>query len=180
MSKNQSPLDVTDVRDAKRDGIFDHEKYRAWEREYIKSLGTYVNTGRPRIHGMCDHATEAARAAFPELIRCRGYVAFGRGPHWWCVAPDGTIIDPTRTQWDPMPTAADYVFLDESTADRLPRKCWGCGDDAFGQHPVCSMDCARGVADDMGISVPAGIVIARRPNPPAIYIENPGLRLPSP
>jgi hypothetical protein len=174
-------IDVVDGRSVPRDGTFDHERYQQWEDEYIRSCGTYINTGKPCLHGRCAEGTLEARKAFPELARVRGHVR-GRGDHWWCVAPDGTIIDPTRAQWNPIPDAEDYEFLDESTADRLPiGKCPGCGGFRYqGSSGVCSAECALAMCEDMGIAFDpaahAGSYGEYRGE--ATYFPNPGFVLP--
>lgn len=47
--------------------------------------------------GMCDAATKEMCRVFPELTRVPGHVYTMRGrlEHWWCVAPDGSVVDPT-------------------------------------------------------------------------------------
>lgn len=53
--------------------------------------------------GLCYYATAALMRSFPELEARYGMVTL-RGQeddhHWWCIAPDGTVVDPTASQFD--------------------------------------------------------------------------------
>ena len=49
----------------------------------------------------CVETTQEMVKAFPELTRVSGYYHDHFGvPHWWCVTPDGEIVDPTVSQFD--------------------------------------------------------------------------------
>lgn len=53
--------------------------------------------------GKCKEMSEAAVLADPTLRLVRGHYycpLWNRDePHWWCVKPDGTIVDPTARQF---------------------------------------------------------------------------------
>jgi len=53
--------------------------------------------------GKCKEMSEDMIAKNPELKLVRGHYycpIWNRDePHWWCVAPDGTIVDPTARQF---------------------------------------------------------------------------------
>jgi hypothetical protein len=75
----------------------------------------------------CAEATAAMVAAFPTLRRVRGHAMIGIDfrPHWWCISPDGEIIDPTAHQWSASPVFYDAMPED---AEEPCGKCIYCGD----------------------------------------------------
>ena len=81
--------------------------------------------------GRCGVETRAMCAAFPELRAAGGYY-YGAmehpSQHWWCVAPDGTIVDPTAIQF----LDRGAGCYDEIPPEDHPRgKCMDCGDMTF-------------------------------------------------
>ncbi|WNM70169.1 hypothetical protein [Myxococcus phage Mx1] len=77
--------------------------YQEWIDAYTFSLGGVS----PK--GMCGAATAAMALYFLELRPVLGRVDTGDGnlhPHWWCVSPDGTILDPTASQFQ---TILEYI-----------------------------------------------------------------------
>jgi hypothetical protein len=56
-----------------------------------------------KYRGKCKEMSEAVCAADPTLTLVRGYyfcpIWNREEPHWWCVASDGKIIDPSRKQF---------------------------------------------------------------------------------
>lgn len=107
-------------------------------REIAESLHEIMD-----VRGACLEATEAMKMHFPELRRVRGFVTLMDGSehaHWWLVAPDGEIVDPTRAQFDP--AIALYDPLDESKPEPVG-KCANCGELAYDEKliPVCSEKC---------------------------------------
>lgn len=120
------------------------EAYRAWIEAYVASQP------RSYVRGKCAAATLAMVEAFPELKRQCGFVHvdWGREQHWWCVAPDGSIVDPTVSQY-PFGYAFEYEPLDLSNpADvaRIPTgKCANCGGHIYNHFDstVCSDECHR-------------------------------------
>lgn len=96
----------------------------------------------------CAEATEEMIAAFPELKRVRGLASVAepynlpptRTPHWWCVAPDGTIVDPTKHQY---PTSIlSYEEVDESRGPPSG-KCPNCGGFCYCGAYLCSDKCSE-------------------------------------
>jgi len=94
----------------------------------------------------CEEATKEMVQAFPELRRVGGWVAGSpmrrprRGAeHWWCVTPDGCIVDPTRAQF----LWAEIYYREKTAEDPEPiGKCLHCGGYCWAVHP------------DTGIPVP--------------------------
>lgn len=93
--------------------------------------------------GQCRAASAAMAAAFPELRVARGHYRPWAGPrdypHWWCVAPDGTVVDPTAAQFDGV-GPGDYV---EHTGPEPTGRCPHCGEYAYGGQTFCTSTCAR-------------------------------------
>ena len=89
------------------------------------------------LKGTCGWAVDQMVAAFPELRRVRGH--YGFTPHWWCVAPDGVIWDPSQRQFQ---VAAAYV---EYTGPDPIGKCMNCGDLIWTgtRTSACSDECER-------------------------------------
>jgi hypothetical protein len=88
---------------------------------------------------------EALIATRPDLTLVRGHyydAGWGEQPHWWCVAPDGTIEDPTKLQF-PSEGRGIYVPFDGSV------ECSNCGkegreedfDTSHGHYVFCSYEC---------------------------------------
>ena len=74
----------------------------------------------------CKEATKLMAEEFPELRRVRGNVMVGVDyrPHWWLVATDGSIVDPTYRQFT---NISFYEEHDESMGDSHG-KCRRCGE----------------------------------------------------
>jgi len=113
-------------------------KYVLWvEMNYPSSQSAYLQ---------CAEATERMVEEFPELKRVRGLASVKepydlpptKTPHWWCVTPDGTIIDPTAHQY---PTEIEsYEEADESKGPPTG-KCPNCGSLCYEGNYLCSDKC---------------------------------------
>lgn len=120
--------------------------YAAW-------IDSFVARNAGFVRGKCDAATTEMVAAFPELRRAAGFahVSWGRDQHWWCVAPDGLIVDPTAAQFGPAGTPIRYEELDlndPATRARVPTgKCMDCGGAVYGGATFCSDACEKATAD---------------------------------
>jgi len=100
----------------------------------------------------CLEATEKMVSVFPELKRVRGLAAVKephdfpptRTPHWWCVTPEGSIVDPTAHQY---PThIISYSESDESKGPPTG-KCPNCGDLCYDGGYLCSDKCDKEYMD---------------------------------
>ena len=107
------------------------------------------------IHGgdvcqTCKEASAEMVKRFSELKQVRGHVVMVGAPdgdkrpwpHWWCVAEDGLIVDPTREQFPC--SSLEYTPIDESRT--LVGKCMHCGGVVYaetGTAPFCSEKCER-------------------------------------
>ncbi len=108
-------------RDSKPSPSLD-PKYAEWVDAYV--LRT------PNLLGRCKEAVAEMAAAFPELTRVPGHVyvaRWGQRAHWWLTTPDGTILDPTASQF---PFIFDYEPWRPGTEVRVGR-CMECGQDLY-------------------------------------------------
>ncbi len=97
-----------------------------------------------KYRGKCLTLSREAVSADPTLILVRGHYLcpfWGEQPHWWTTRPDGTIHDPTKSQF-PSNGTGDYIPFDGYIT------CESCGkrvleaDGTFnGQHTYCSGEC---------------------------------------
>jgi len=87
-----------------------------------------------RGRGKCQERSTAMARAFPELRVVAGYyydAHWGPQQHWWCVAPDGTVVDPTAAQF---PTAGRGGYEELAPEERPVGTCMDCGEDVFAQY----------------------------------------------
>lgn len=88
-----------------------------------------ANVSQP--YGQCERYSRAMCEAFPELRLARGYyycLSWGQRGHWWCVAPDGTIVDATESQF---PSAKFRCGGYEEVTEDDPQPwgtCYWCGE----------------------------------------------------
>jgi hypothetical protein len=97
------------------------QKYAQWIVTYLARVGS------PR--GQCVIACDEMRKTFPELIEVRGWFYYSE--HCWLQTSDGTIVDPTVSQfatWGISPEA--YRAWKPGDEVRVGR-CMECGDDIY-------------------------------------------------
>jgi hypothetical protein len=114
------------------------DEYREWIERYV------IEQPQGFVRGKCTEATIAMAAAFPELMRVAGFVycAWGRDEHWWCVAPDGTIVDPTVSQFAGPVSYEALDLNDPSHVARIPTgRCPDCGEDTYQGADFCDEGC---------------------------------------
>ena len=114
---------------------------------YRKWIDANVSDGG---YGKCAEVTEAMAATFPELRRVRGHyycVAWGERAHWWMVAPDDSIVDPTAAQFS---TKGNGVYVELDPDAKAPvGMCPNCGEQFYdyeGGGTCCSIRCADAYA----------------------------------
>lgn len=112
---------------------------------YAEWIERYVSAQPNRfVRGKCHEATEKMVAAFPELRRTCGFVIapWGEDQHWWCVAPDGSIVDPTVEQFH---VVFGYEEVDPSKPHRpIPTgKCMNCSGPTYEERSICGPSCER-------------------------------------
>jgi hypothetical protein len=97
--------------------------YQEWIADYVKRS--------PVVLGKCREAVARMRRAFPELAEVRGHVycVWGKRGHFWAVAPDGAIVDPTRAQF---PGPITYEPWESGDAVRVG-KCMNCGEEIWAE-----------------------------------------------
>lgn len=77
------------------------EKYREWVDAHVKDT-----------YGTCRETCRDMVGAFPELKRVYGHYycfVWGERTHFWCVDPEGAIVDPTSSQF-PSRGVCGYVM----------------------------------------------------------------------
>lgn len=108
------------------------------ETKYLNWISEHV----PNAYGKCSEVTLSMVNAFPELRRVRGWyycIIWGERMHWWCVAPNGEIIDPTAEQF---PSKGSGVYVEHEEGQPLPTgKCPNCGEYCYNYDPICSEHC---------------------------------------
>jgi len=124
--------------------------YKEWVAAYLSRVGDPLQK--------CAEATLEMQEAFPELRRVRGVVrmvldpdgAKRPWPHWWLVAPEGDIVDPTGEQF---PGLIVYEEADEE--DPIVGRCANCGEyytrSQSTQGIVCSETCSIEFASSIGL-----------------------------
>jgi hypothetical protein len=83
----------------------------------------------------CQSACKAMVKEFPELKITNGFAHFltcGPRAHWWLIAPDGSIVDPTAHQF-PDYLGSPIMHYEEIDDDHDARKypqqrCMNCGE----------------------------------------------------
>lgn len=120
--------------------------YSAWISEHVS-----------KTYGTCAEVTLAMQQAFPELKRVRGHyycAIWGQRAHWWLVAPDGSIVDPTKDQF---PTKGTGFYEPWTEGAKEPTGiCMNCGEYCYDGDPWCSESCGRYVCRDLGIPFEQG------------------------
>jgi len=74
----------------------------------------------------CQEFSEVLAKEFPSLRLAAGF--YDGRHHWWCVAPDGTIVDPTAHQF---PSLGFAEYEEVAKEDRPLQRCMGCGGDVY-------------------------------------------------
>lgn len=108
-------------------------------------------------YGACDRITRAMVKAFPELRRACGFYYdpfWGRRQHWWCVDPEGKVVDPTAAQF-PSKGRCEYDEIDPNDPKdraKVPTGvCMDCGEDVYNGDTFCSSACEAATMADMGL-----------------------------
>lgn len=127
--------------------------YADWIKSYVASVNGHTL-------GKCGAAVASMLLEFPELREACGFAHCAWGPrqHWWCVAPDGTIVDPTVSQF-PFSQVFEYEELDLKNPlneARVPTgPCYWCGNDCFPPwESVCSQECNDKALADLNSASP--------------------------
>lgn len=113
---------------------------------YESWIAAYVARNNEFVRGKCSEAAAEMVAAFPELKRVAGFVHcdWGRDQHFWCVTPDGEVIDPTRAQFRTVFAYEELDLADPAVRRQIPTgRCMECGDDAYEGASFCSREHER-------------------------------------
>ena len=124
--------------------------YNEWIADWLHGNNPYTR---------CREAVVAIVAAFPELEKVPGHVLcpapWGQRVHWWAKAPDGTIVDPTASQF---PAILAYEAWTPG-AECIMGSCYSCGDDIYRpvwdlenpppRESTCSVACEKAAHADL-------------------------------
>lgn len=130
--------------------------------QFIAWIERYVAAQPHRfVRGKCAEATTLMIQDFPQLRRTGGFAHWAipsrdiHDQHWWCVTPEGIIVDPTAEQFEGSIVKVRYEELDltkEEDRLRIPiGKCMGCGEPTFQggyAYNFCSERCENDVMED--------------------------------
>ena len=123
---------------------------------YDQWIADFISKQRV-IRGACGRAVNEMAKAFPELKCVAGWVTFSGGctEHFWCGAPDGSIVDPTASQFRKPLRYQEFQPGDEVRVGR----CMNCGDGIYAQvqrlddrsvaRSVCSPECAAALEAEL-------------------------------
>lgn len=98
---------------------------------YAVWIAFHTDTGPLPGRGRCQELSEAMAAQFPELRVVAGYYhcpIWKSQQHWWCITPDGKIVDPTAAQF---PSGGLGKYEELAPEDRPIGTCMDCGADVF-------------------------------------------------
>ena len=124
--------------------------------EYADWIAWYVKQNGGSVRCMCWEGTTAMCRKFHELRSVEGHVIMKSGhrvEHFWCVDPDGNVVDPTESQFEAI---ASYEPWKPGTEVRVGRCMW-CGDDIYravqslngARVSFCSPECEKLMVDDL-------------------------------
>jgi hypothetical protein len=130
--------------------------------QWIAWIERYVASQPHRfVRGKCKEAVEQMHQDFPELRKACGFVHWAipsrpiQDQHWWCVSPEGIVVDPTAEQFRHSVSEPRYEELDMNSVEdraRIPiGKCMGCGEATYPTSPAhnfCSELCADAVMEE--------------------------------
>jgi hypothetical protein len=119
-------------------------EYKQWIDDWLLSHSSIA---------ACSSATWDMMRTFPELRRVRGHyycTIWGPREHWWLIATDGSVVDPTAEQF-PSRGTGEYVELDyfRDTSLDPTGKCPNCGGTCYGGADFCDDDCANDFINDL-------------------------------
>lgn len=108
---------------------------------------------RPELRGTCRTAAEQLAETDPSLSVVRGWYVdahWGRQEHWWCVRPDGEIVDPTVEQFPTghVPGLREYIPYEGV------HPCPGCGTEVHADRNYSGFCCGACFGSTVGL--PAG------------------------
>ncbi len=100
-----------------------------------------------KFRGKCKQLSELEIEKDSTLRLVRGHYIcpiWGKEAHWWCVRPDGTIVDPSVKQYPTKGVGAEYIEFDGMC------ECSNCEkkvkeEEAYidGRYAFCSIKCHK-------------------------------------
>ena len=103
------------------------------------------DAGYANYAGRCKQLAEDACVDDPTLTLVRGHYIcpyWGERAHWWCRRPDGTIVDPTVTQFPTEGAGAEYREFDGKVSCAECHKALAESEASFeSNYAFCSTAC---------------------------------------
>ncbi len=123
--------------------------------EYAQWIAAYVDRQQGKVAGRCASASAGMAMAFSALRVAKGWCYSDHGilEHCWCVAPDGSIVDPTAEQFTGISGYEEWQPGDEVQVGR----CMNCGTRIYEaveklegvRKSICSEECAKAFAESL-------------------------------
>ena len=95
--------------------------------KYAEWISDWLSKNNP--YGKCEEAATAMAEIFENLTIVKGHVYcdWGKRSHWWCVDTQGTIVDPTKSQFGSITEYDPWEPGNEVCAG----KCMNCGEEIW-------------------------------------------------
>lgn len=126
-------------------------EYLAFRNELVEARAKqYVGSPPPLaaiVRSQCEHFSKKLAERFPHLTVQRGF--YNGAEHWWCVEPDGEIVDPTIEQFGvEVGDSSHYKVFDPLKDEIYLGCCMNCSEEIYGliergRQEICSEECAR-------------------------------------
>jgi hypothetical protein len=117
-------------------GIHLPEKYREFYEILLERELSHYNQPREKLDipyllkGLCESWCKKFKKKFPDLKIKRGF--YSGNEHYWCVEPNGTIVDPTFPQFGQIQNPNKYRVFNPETDKIYLGKCMNCGTSIYG------------------------------------------------
>lgn len=69
--------------------------------------------------------------------------------HWWLVAPDGEIVDPTMAQFESAEGLLPEDYCEKKMPVEATGRCLFCGLLLYGPSSFCDGECSRKFGEDL-------------------------------
>jgi hypothetical protein len=102
-------------------------------------------TDYEKYRGKCKEMSEQLVVQDPTLTLVRGWYydpAWGQQAHWWCVSPNGEVVDPTKNQFPSKGGGVYEPFDGMCECEECGKQIKEDGAIFMGRFPVCSTRCA--------------------------------------
>jgi len=97
-----------------------------------------------KFRGKCREMSEALIKDDPSLALVRGHywdADWGPQEHWWCIKPNGEIVDPTKDQFPSKGNGLYEEFSGICTCEQCGTEVAEADVCMVGNYPCCSSEC---------------------------------------